>query len=358
MSCPICTSTPAIPEGRQNVFCNTSHPYILNKISEIIVRNGFQVEVEKSFLCIQADDFPSLIQAMAGNDSLSNIEKRNIYILPLALEEQLNFGYFTAARTLESWSIMMHAQDLIWILKNGAITIQFQPIIHLESRQIYAYECLARGVLQDGSIMPPGIMFDAASKTGMLYNLDRQCREKAIKTAAQHEISKNIFINFLPSSIYNPEFCLRDTVSWARQLNFDPAKIVFEVVESDRIDDLQHLKNILSYYKDRGFRTALDDVGSGYSSLNLLTSINPDIIKIDMKIVRGIESDITKQAIARALVNIAKDSSCQILAEGIETVSELEWFKKAGVDMAQGYFFGRPAPKPLEYLPDEISRFL
>lgn len=195
--------------------------------------------------------------------------------------------------------------------------------------------------------MSPFQMFETARKTGMLFNLDRQCRETAIKTSAVKNINKNIFINFQPSSIYNPEFCLRDTVKWANQLEFDPSTIVFEVVETDKVESIEHLINIQNFYKQKGFRTALDDVGSGYSSLNLFASLHPDIIKIDMELVRDVHKSDVKKSVARALIGMAKDAGCRVLAEGIENADECEWFIQAGVDYLQGYYFGRPSAEPV-----------
>jgi EAL domain-containing protein (putative c-di-GMP-specific phosphodiesterase class I) len=181
----------------------------------------------------------------------------------------------------------------------------------------------------------------------MLFNLDRQCRESAIRFASKNGIDKNIFINFLPSAIYNPEFCLRDTVKWASDLDFNPDNIIFEVVETEDVEDTEHLKQILQFYKDKGFRTALDDVGSGYASLSLFASLRPNIIKIDIDIVRDVHISDFKQAVAKALKIMADESGCKVLAEGIETKEEFDWFKNLGVDYAQGYYLAKPSPEPV-----------
>jgi len=350
MACSKCTEVPHVPEGVKSVYVSASHEYILDKIYSILLSESYAINRLGSYIVFETDCFSAFIERCASDKALTALEKLNISILPLGRDEVLDFGKASAAKTLDSWHTLILSKDLIWILENGSFTVHFQPIIDTATMSIYGYECLSRGVLPDMSIMSPGKMFDAAAKTGMLFNLDRQCRETAIKTAAVKNISRNIFVNFLPTSIYNPEFCLKDTVKWANQLEFDPSTIVFEVVETEKVDSTEHLQNILRFYKEKGFRTAMDDVGSGYSSLNLFASLSPDIIKIDMELVRDVHRNVMKQSVARALVSMAKEAGCSVLAEGIETADEFEWFRALGIDYAQGYYFGKPSSEPLRQL--------
>lgn len=346
MSCRHCTTTPHWPSGERTIYISAPHEYILDKIAILMTDAGYSYQHAAMQICCKIDHFGSLVAALAADTHLTETERRNVHLLALLPDDVLDFGKMAQAKTLEGWDTLLKAKDLLWILDNGSLTIHFQPIVAVADHSIYAYECLARGVMPDGSYMNPARMFDVANKTGMLFNLDRQCREAAIKTAAVKNISQNIFINFMPSAIYNPEFCLRDTVHWANQLEFDPASIVFEVVETEKVDSIEHLTHILAYYKEKGFRTALDDVGSGFSSLNLFARLQPDIIKLDMELVRDVHCSEVKQSIARALLAMSRDAGCKILAEGIETKEEFEWFKALGVDYAQGYYFGRPCAEP------------
>lgn len=346
MSCRHCTTTPHWPCGLRTLYISAAHEYMLDKVAAWLTAAGYSYQIAAMQLCCTMEHFEELVAALATDAQLTENERRNIHLLPLRADEMLDFGKMAQAKTLEGWDTLRQARELVWILDNGSLTIHFQPIIAVADHSIYAYECLARGVLADGSYMHPARMFDTANKTGMLFNLDRQCREAAIKTAAVKNINKNIFVNFMPSSIYNPEFCLRDTVHWANQLEFDPASIVFEVVETEKVDSIDHLVHILSYYKEKGFRTALDDVGSGFSSLNLFAHLQPDIIKLDMELVRDVHRSEVKQSVARALLAMSRDAGCKILAEGIESQEEYAWFKALGVDYAQGYYFGRPCAEP------------
>ncbi len=156
--------------------------------------------------------------------------------------------------------------------------------------------------------------------------------------------------NFLPSVIYDPNVCLRTTTALIHKYNLNPKNIVFEVVESEEISDTDHLLNILDFYRERGFNIALDDMGSGYSSLNRLIRLNPDYIKIDMEIIRDIHKVELKQAIFKSLVSISKNANISILAEGVETRKELEYVVVNGANLVQGYYFGKPSEEPLLYI--------
>jgi EAL domain-containing protein (putative c-di-GMP-specific phosphodiesterase class I) len=301
----------------------------------------------QGYITLRTETFAELVRVVGEDSSFNAMELRNINILALKADDDFNFGHMNEARTLWAWHILLDSSELGWILEHGSIKMLFQPIVRVEDLSVYAHEALARGIQSNGNIMNPGLMFDMARVTGMLFNLDRQCRESAIRTAAQHQVQSNVFINFVPTAIYNPEFCLRDTVRWAQDLNFDPASLVFEVVESEEVTDIEHLKRILDYYKRHGFRVALDDVGSGYASLNKFVQLAPDIIKLDMELVRDIHKVNVKQVVARALAQIGRESGCKVLAEGVETEDEFAWLKQLGVDFVQGFYFAKPAEEPL-----------
>ncbi len=350
MSCEKCTSVPTFPQGMLRIFINASHVYILEKMAKWLGAHAYTAQEDEGQIVLETTEFAALVRAAGDDPDFNSVELRNINILPLRIETELHFGHVTEAKSLWAWHILLDAHELGRILEQGAIKMLFQPIIRVADMSVYGHEALARGVRCNGDMMAPGLMFDMARVTGILFNLDRQCRESAIRAAAQKQLQGNLFINFLPTAIYNPEYCLRDTVGWAQQLNFDPAALVFEVVESEEVSDVEHLKRILRYYKERGFRVALDDVGSGYASLNKFVQLGPDIIKLDMELVRDVHKIEVKQAVAQALAHMARKSGCMILAEGIESADEFAWFKELGVDYVQGYYFGKPASEPLHRL--------
>lgn len=280
--------------------------------------------------------------------SYFTLQERESIRLHLQKErDNLSFLSVLSAKTLQRYINLVEDVEFFDIIKNRTLTSYFQPIIRASDRSIYGYEALIRGVKEDGSLMFPDILFSKSTRNDLNFKLDRMCRESALKTAAVKRITQKLFINFLPTAIYDPEFCLSSTVKWASQLEFDPKNIIFEVVETESVKDKEHLINILEYYKKQGFEIALDDVGEGYSTLNMLIDIRPNIIKIDRNIIAGIDKDTLKQSTYRALYRLAKESGIEVLAEGVESSLELEMIESIGVDYIQGYYFGKPNAEPL-----------
>ncbi|NNM67527.1 MAG: EAL domain-containing protein, partial [Spirochaetales bacterium] len=257
----------------------------------------------------------------------------------------LSFENSLSARSLARWEALLNAGFLVDILQNERLVSHFHPIWDLKSQTLFAHECLIRGQDAQGNLVSPGRLFSTAAQTEMTFNLDRQARQTALKTASTLEASTKLFINFVPTAIYDPVFCLESTVALARQLGIAPAQIVFEVIETEEVEDWKHLDEILLFYRKAGFLIALDDVGSGYSSLNRLVQVRPDIIKVDIAIVRGIDRDSIKQSVFRALMQICRESGIKLLAEGIETPSELAYVRDEGADLAQGFLWGPPVPE-------------
>jgi EAL domain-containing protein (putative c-di-GMP-specific phosphodiesterase class I) len=250
--------------------------------------------------------------------------------------------------SLNSLLATINGAWLLNVLRSEAISVWFQPIVEIEDpTRIFAYECLCRGVSETGELVLPEKMFRTARDADLLFNLDRLCRLSAVRSASLHKIETNIFINFNPQAIYDPTYCLQTTCRAIDDLGMIPERIVFEVVESDRITDIEHLSGILNYYRNNGYRVAMDDVGAGYSSLNLLSKLKPDFIKIDKELIREVDIDDYKATITRAMIRLAKDLGIQVIAEGVERQSEWAWVKENAADFAQGNFFYRPADHPL-----------
>lgn len=236
--------------------------------------------------------------------------------------------------------------EMKWIdevIRKKSVISYSQPIVDA-NEEIYAYEILSRFPREDGSLIYPNEIFTAARSRGRLYALDRICRMAAVSYSAV--LKKKTFINFIPTSIYSPEFCLQTTVQLANQLGIDPNQFVFEVVESDKVDDIEHLKSILNYYKQKGFQYALDDVGEGYNTLEMLADLKPQYMKLDIKYVQGVSGNSEKQAVAKQFLAKAFEVNAISLAEGIESRADFEWLKENGYQLFQGYLFGKPSMHP------------
>lgn len=213
----------------------------------------------------------------------------------------------------------------------------FQPIVDVSTRSIYGHEALVRGPNGEGAM---SVLSQVNDKNR--YRFDQACRVKAIKSAAQLGIGERISINFLPNAIYKPEICIRTTLEAARANNFPLDRIIFEVTEGERVEDGPWLAEILREYKRCGMLTAIDDFGAGYAGLTLLANFQPDLIKIDMELVRNVDLSTSRQAIVTGLVRICRDMGVRVIAEGIETPGERDFLVDAGIHLLQGYLFSRP----------------
>lgn len=214
----------------------------------------------------------------------------------------------------------------------------YQPIVDVVRRQIYGHEALVRGPADE-----PAHTILSRVNEGNRYRFDQACRVKAIKVAAELGLQERLSINFLPNAIYKPELCIRTTLEAARTHDFPVERIVFEATEGDAIEDGKRLANILTEYKKTGFLTAIDDFGAGYAGLNLLADFQPDLIKLDMALVRGVDSSRSRQAITRGVLRICLELHIDVIAEGVETEAERDFFFHEGVTLMQGYLFSRPA---------------
>ena len=223
-------------------------------------------------------------------------------------------------------------------------TFAFQPIVDLGAGEIFGYEALVRGQNGESAYSILSRITDDNR-----YAFDQACRVKAIHLASELGLDKVLSINFLPNAVYEPAHCIRSTLAAARETGFPIEKLMFEITESEYVYDRAHLTNIFKHYEKQGFITALDDFGAGHAGLNMLASFIPKILKIDMELVRDIDSQPVKQIIVEGLVGMCKKLGITVLAEGVETEAEMVFFRAHGVSLMQGYYFARPG---FECLPE------
>ena len=346
MACHLCDRGVRIPRGAGGLFVAAPVSEITTKILDLVRGWPEALTPREGTLQGRTDDFEAFLTKFQKSSPWSAVERQSVSVLFVPEGQELNFRSFQETRTLDQWAAVDDAAFLATIIEDEALMTVFHPIWHMASQTIYGWECLTRGIGPDGSLVSPGRLFAVAKAAGAVFPLDRLARLTALRHARSSSLLGKFFINFVPTAIYDPVFCLRTTVGLARDLGFDPGDIVFEVVESEQIDDEDHLKKIVDYYRGQGFGVALDDVGSGYSSLNLLVALNPDVIKVDLKIIRNIDHKPASQAVFRALAAIAKETGALLLAEGIETKAERDWTKDNGADLGQGFLWGPPQPDP------------
>ncbi|KMO18526.1 EAL domain-containing protein [Methylobacterium platani] len=228
-----------------------------------------------------------------------------------------------------------------------AFTMAFHPIVDLATGGVWGYEALVRGTEGQGA----GFILDQVNDDNR-YHFDQACRTKAIELAGGLFPAGDVrlSINFLPNAVYEPAACIRATLEAARRIGFAHRRIMFEFTENERMTDVAHVQRIVTDYRQRGFLTALDDFGAGYAGLGLLARFQPDLIKLDMELIRGIAGSPARRAIVSGVIGIARALGVAVIAEGVETPEELAALREAGITLFQGYLFARPAVAALPEL--------
>jgi len=274
--------------------------------------------------------------------------------------------YYSAKRNCEPSPVAKGYNDLCEELEHGwiddliydkRIRMMFQPIVDMTSgySRIAAYELLARGLDTHGSIISPIDLFSAAKKQNRLLYLDSACRLHAVEAASKLRAPIKAFINFVPSAISTPNQCLQSTFRAAQQSNLDPSQIVFEIVETEKIVNIHHIKAIMRIYRELGVQYALDDVGQGHNTIDLIHILQPDIVKLDREITSQVHESAQALDMANKVRKAAEKYGALCLAEGIETEEQSKALLKAGYFWHQGYYYGKPQWEPLD---DSNSRQL
>lgn len=226
----------------------------------------------------------------------------------------------------------------------GAVVSHYQPIIDLGTDEVVAHEALLRVADADG-LLPPADLFELAADIGLSQALDQLARRTAIEGAAGWLGENTLFVNFVPSSIYDPAVCLQTTEAAVRRSGISMSQLVFEVVETEKIRDIGHLRSVFARYHEMGARVALDDLGAGHASLEVAAQLEPDVVKLDGDVVRALPTDGEAQAFVADVVALAEEIGATVLAEGVEDATHADAATQAGITLAQGWHYGRPVPR-------------
>jgi EAL domain-containing protein (putative c-di-GMP-specific phosphodiesterase class I)/GGDEF domain-containing protein len=228
------------------------------------------------------------------------------------------------------------------ILELGRVRAVYQPIVNLRSGAVFAWEALARGPAES-VFASPAMLFDFAEESGAVFALEKACREAAIQGFAAPQEGAKLFCNIHPRTMLDPAFTPGETRKLLDKYGMEPKDVVLEITERHSVKDFNLFHRTLAHYRDAGYGVAVDDVGTGYSGLASIAEIKPDFMKIDMSLVRGIDANPVKRALLETMLAFAEKIGCRIVAEGIETESELVCLIRLGAHFGQGYYLGRPA---------------
>ena len=297
-----------------------------------------QLTLTAGFACYPEDgrDREALLEAAtrslragkrAGGDQLVS------YSPDLAVTEQAGASLMNA-----------NAKALGRAISQSSFSFVYQPIVHVRDDSLFAYEALCRPT--DGSFRHVGDLLETAVRTGRIRELGRVLRRLVVEPLGQLPSDCSLFVNLHPQDLGEdqPLEAEAHLVPWA-------SRIVLEVTETEAIRDYERARARIRSLREAGFRVALDDLGSGYSSLNLLAQLEPDFVKLDMQLVRGVEKGGRTARLVQHLIEFCRGEGFMTVAEGIETESELRAVSELGVDLVQGYLLARPSPPFCNWTP-------
>ncbi len=254
-----------------------------------------------------------------------------------ALEETGDTGKLTGDRAgLES--AFAAALDTLWMA--------YQPIVHASSRALFAYEALVRTLVP--ALPHPGALLDAAERLGRSVDLGRLIRTKSAEPMERAPEGSILFVNLhtrdlLDEALFSPDAALSKIAG----------RVVLEITERASLDEVPDASARVAELRKLGFRIAIDDLGAGYAGLTSFASLEPEIVKLDMSLVRGVERASKKHKIIDSMTRLCKNMGILVVAEGVETPAERDVLVELGCDLLQGYLFARPGKPFPEILGDE-----
>jgi EAL domain-containing protein (putative c-di-GMP-specific phosphodiesterase class I) len=212
--------------------------------------------------------------------------------------------------------------------------IAFQPIIDWRRRQLYGYEALMRS---DGPFSRPGDLLSAAEKLGRLADLGRSVRRNVAAKLSTAPPGVLLFVNLHARDLEDPDLMDRGS-----PLTVVSRRVVLEITERTALEEVSDIGARVSRLRELGYRLAVDDLGAGYAGLASFTRIEPDVVKVDMSLVRGVDVSPLKQSVVRSVLNLAGELATEVICEGIEVPAERDTLAALGCRLYQGYLFGKP----------------
>jgi EAL domain-containing protein (putative c-di-GMP-specific phosphodiesterase class I)/GGDEF domain-containing protein len=296
--------------------------------------NALAGEISQALEAAHGEDIAGLFEIYIGSTTIF----RNPKIRPERIIYRGIREAAAAARGVEHRERSRKVADLKTTLREGAVYIVYHPIVVTETREIFAYEALARG--EHRALRSPEVLFGVAEEANLIWELSRLCRKRAIEGIEDNlEPHHLLFLNIDPHDFRDPTF---------RYLDLDelgvehPERIVLEITERTAITDYAKFQGYLREFRERGFRFAVDDAGSGYAGLGSIANLEPDYIKLDISLISGIDTNFMKQNLVETMVSFANDHGIKVIGEGVEREEEYEAVKRLGVHYTQGFLFHAP----------------
>ncbi len=311
-----------------------------NDITDMVAR--LQQHVGARIESAHGEDIAALFDIYVG--------RAHVYYNPkIRLERLIYRGIREAAnasRSIEERERARRVADLRSSLRDRGVYVDYHPIVVTETREIFGYEALARGVMR--SLRSPEVMFDVAAEADLVWELSRLCRSRAIEGMDTHlRPNELLFLNVDPHDFSDPAFDENEVKN--------PERVVIEITERTAIKDYPKFRERLKAFRERGFRFAVDDAGSGYAGLGSIANLEPDFIKLDISLINAIDTNFIKQNLVETMVKFANDHGAMVIAEGVEHAEEFKTVKDLGVHLVQGFFLHRPSRLPQSPAPAAVD---
>ncbi len=236
------------------------------------------------------------------------------------------------------------ADELSRIVRNGLVRAVYQPVVDVAAHRTIGYEALSR-VPRD-RFENVDLLFKTAHEHDSLFDLERLCRLRALEGLPALGPDGVLFLNVEPDALHDPEFTDGTFLRGLEAAGLSPSRIVLEMTEHSRVRDFAAFRRTLQDLRTRGFRLAMDDVGSGYAGLQSIAEIAPEFIKVDMTLVRDLDASAIKRELIATIRRFADATGIGVVAEGVERVGEMVSLMETGVRFAQGYLFAKPDAPP------------
>lgn len=340
MTCKAC-SIPEPMDGIQRLYIWCPQVHTGKRVAEAFGQSDLQIDISRDEECVilrtpkPSGAIVRLLEALTKQEA----QETKVLLMP---DREPTLSDFAAVGSIREAGDRIRAQTILRMFDENRYFMHMQPIVDAREAHRFGFEYLLRGTDEDGQLVPAGMIFEKIGDGNILFSVDRAARLCAVETAARAGFDGCVFINFTPGAIYDPQVCLRSTDAAVSRLGLRPEQIVFEVVESLKIDDMDHLRGVINFYRRAGYKVALDDFGSGFSNFETYFTLHPDFIKIDKSITNRLHETGLRDLLSGLIANCQQEG-VKTIAEGIETPEQAEICRSLGSDYLQGYLFGRPA---------------
>ncbi len=227
--------------------------------------------------------------------------------------------------------------DIVFSRAVETMWMAFQPIVRMADHTLFGYEALMRS--GEPALPNPGAVLDAAEQLGRVYDLGAHVRARAAEPIVHAEASTALFVN-----LHATDLCDDALLSADAPLSKIAPRVVLEVTERASLEGVDDVRGRVRALRDMGYRIAVDDLGAGYAGLTSFTLLEPDVVKLDMDLVRGIDTHRTKHSIVMSMITLCHEMGIIVVAEGVETEKERVALQDLGCDLVQGYLLARPGP--------------